>query len=472
VSGCWQQFTTPIPPRVLVHRWLDPGFCPRHIDRYARSHGAQVAAAFLHGTGHVVWENVFGWWNPWSDADRLLLKKTAAVLRAFEDFFRDPEWEPYVPTGCPGVSAMEWHHAESALFTLYNGNAHRCEGIEITIPESCPPGLTDVWNGRELARSNSGRSFTCTLEPGEVGCVVAGPAPGPLAFPADAGEDRRHRPVALSAHEPRPAPRPPAARIRTRSTGAPRDMAAIPGGRYVMKVRRACDPVMEGGTYADISHPTAKAVPDQYFWLGDYDIDRTPVTNESFQDFLRGSRYRPVHRHKFLADWVRPHGFENDPDRWIPPEDRRDHPVTWVSLDDARAYAAWEGLQLPTEAQWQRAAEGPHARPWPWGDVFDPGRCNGDAPGTTPVTAFPSGASAEGCLDMCGNVWEWTESERDDGHMRYVMVRGGCHLRVTGSIWYTANGAQPCDVHEKVPLLGDGIDRLATVGFRCVRVKA
>jgi len=135
-----------------------------------------------------------------------------------------------------------------------------------------------------------------------------------------------------------------------------------------MKVRRACEPVMEGGTYADISHPTAKAVPER-----------------------------------------------------------------------------------------------------PWGDLFDPARCNGDSPGTTPVIAFPSGASAEGCLDMCGNAWEWTESERDDGHMRYVMVRGGCHLRVTGSMWYTASGAQPCDVHEKVPLLGDGIDRLSTVGFRCVR---
>ena len=246
-------------------------------------------------------------------------------------------------------------------------------------------------------------------------------------------------------------------------------MVAIRGGRYVMKVRRACEPVMEGGTYADISHPTAKAVPDQFFWLDDYELDRTTVTKGSFQEFLRASRYRPAHLHNFLSDWLRPPGTDNSPDRWIPPDDRRDHPATWVSLDDARAYAAWAGLQLPTEAQWQRAAEGPRALTWPWGDLFDPARCNGDSPGTTPVIAFPSGASAEGCLDMCGNVWEWTESERDDGHMRYVMVRGGCHLRVTGSMWYTASGAQPCDVHEKVPLLGDGIDRLSTVGFRCVR---
>jgi hypothetical protein len=200
VSGCWQQFTPPLPPFVLSHRWLDPGFCPRHIDRYARSHGQQVAEAFLHGTGHVVWENVFGWWNPWSDADRLFLKKTMAVLRAFERFFVDPDWEPYMPTGCPGVSAMEWHSGDEALFTLYNGNAHRCEGIEISIPEGSPPGLADVWNGQELERSGGGRSFTCALEPGAVGCVIAGRAPRALTFPADAGETRRHRPVTLGAY--------------------------------------------------------------------------------------------------------------------------------------------------------------------------------------------------------------------------------------------------------------------------------
>ena len=146
--------------------------------------------------------------------------------------------------------------------------------------------------------------------------------------------------------------------------------------------------------------------------------------------------------------------------------------MVWVSLDDARAYAAWAGARLPTEAEWQRAAEGPESTEWPWGHSFDPAKCNGDSDSTTPVSAYPEGASAWGCLDMSGNTWEWTESERDDGHMRYVMVRGGCYARVTGSIWYTASGAQPCGVHEKVPLLGGGIDRLATVGFRCVALGA
>jgi len=473
VSGCWQQFTVPSPPLALVHKWLDPRFCTRLIDRYARSHAQELAAAFLHGTGHVVWENVFGWWNPWSDDDRMLLKKTSAILRAYEDFFRDPDWEPYVPTGVPGVYAMEWHLGDAVLYTLYNTNPGRSEQITLRLPEGCPMDFVDVWNGRDL-RSSDGRTLRCSLETGGLGCVAAGGPARALQLPADAGEPQRHRPVTLDAYQARPVPEraPQPVRRRRGNTAAVRRMQKIGGGRYVMRVRRAVQPVMEGGTYADISHPTAKAVPDQYFWLDDYEMDRVPVTKAGFLEFLVESRYRPAGMHNFLADWRRPPGTDREPWRWVPPEDTRDHPVTWVSLDDARAYAAWAHLQLPTEAQWQRAAEGPAGNGWPWGSEFDPRRCNGDSADTTPVEAFPAGASAEGVLDLCGNTWEWTESERDDGHMRYVMVRGGCHLRVTGSIWYTASGAQPCGVHEKVPLLADGIDRLATVGFRCVRPRA
>jgi formylglycine-generating enzyme required for sulfatase activity len=463
LTGGWQQFAHPAPPAVLAHRWLDPSFCLRYIDRYSRPRAEQIAVAFLHGVGHVVWENVFGWWNPWGDADRLLLKRTTAILRAFDPFFRDWDWEPCVATKCPAVHAMEWHRGNETLFTLLNASAGRPEKVEIEIPEGSSVELSDIWGARRLKRVAGGRAFTCELAPGGVGCVLLGSPPSSFTLPSDAGSGERHRPVTLAAYTPRPAATPAPTRA-----GAPRrDMVAIPCGRYVMRVRRAVDPAMEGGTYADVSGPMAKEVPDQLFWMDDYQIDRTPVTRGMFALFLDGTRYAPPSLDRFLDDWIRPPGTEEAPWRWRPPEGTEDHPVVWVSLDDARAYASWAGVRLPTEAEWQRAAEGPEGFAWPWGDTFDPERCNGDSPSTTSVLAHPAGASAWGCLDMSGNAWEWTESERDDGHMRYVMVRGGSHLRVSGSIWYTASGAQPCGVHEKVPLLGGGIDRLATVGFRC-----
>ncbi len=469
LTGGWQQFAHPSPPSVLAHRWLDPGFCLRYVDRYARSRREQVKTAFFHGTGHVVWENVFGWWNPWSGEDRLLLKRTTALLRELSDFFRDPEWEPYVPTRRAGVYAMEWHHEGSVLFTLYNSNHDRSETAALRLPPGAAGDAVDLWSLKELEKGTEAGTITCDLEPGAIGCVLIGPGrrPSPLSMPfpvpEDRREERRHRQVTLDAYKPRP----PQAASRRAARGQ-RDMVRVQGCRYVMSVHRACNAVMEGGSYGDISHPTAKGVPDQCFWLATYWMDRTPVTKAAFAVFLRRARFAPASLPGFLRDWSRPSGSESRPFLWSPPAGHGDHPVVWVSLEDARAYAHWAGARLPTEAEWQLAAEGPDGRRWPWGDEYDPSLCNGDSAGTTDVRAYPGGASAVGCLDMCGNVWEWTESERDDGHMRYAMVRGGSWLRVSGSIWYTASGPQPCDVHEKVPLLGAGLDRLATVGFRCV----
>jgi formylglycine-generating enzyme required for sulfatase activity len=190
-----------------------------------------------------------------------------------------------------------------------------------------------------------------------------------------------------------------------------------------------------------------------------YAIDETPVTNEQFAEFLKASHYQPKHPENFLKHW----------NTGLPSAEKADHPVVWVDLEDARAYATWAGKRLPTEEEWQYAAQGYDAREYPWGNGLSAGYCNlGETEDTLPVKAFPEGRSPFGCYDMCGNVWQWTESERTDGRTRFCIIRGGSYFVPKGSQWYVDGGPRPTNFATKFLLMWPGLDRCATIGFRCV----
>ncbi len=103
----------------------------------------------------------------------------------------------------------------------------------------------------------------------------------------------------------------------------------------------------------------------------------------------------------------------HDGGRFVPTAGFADHPVAETTWAGARAYCAWRGARLPTEAEWEAAARGEDGRHYPWGNSPpDATRAyvNRDPDATAPVGSLPAGASPVGALDMSGSLAEWTST--------------------------------------------------------------
>lgn len=194
------------------------------------------------------------------------------------------------------------------------------------------------------------------------------------------------------------------------------EMIEIPGGEF-----------FEG--------PYARLVHVDTFKIGKY-----PVTNSQYQEFINAGGYEKSY---FWSppgwEWRRERGDRVSKTDW--PYDpfwlELNHPAAWLSWYEADAFARWVGKRLPSRVEWEKAARGGiyldgdlyrkiknenAARAFPWGDQFDPERCNtlenkdiGMRMGSTPVDHYPQGASPYSVMDMAGNVWEWSSDRYQKG---------------------------------------------------------
>ncbi len=201
-------------------------------------------------------------------------------------------------------------------------------------------------------------------------------------------------------------------------------------------------------------------------WVDSFYVCRNPVTNAQFARFLETTGYEPEDPRRFLTHWRGK----------TCPSKLADHPVTWVCWHDARAYAAWAGLRLPTEAEWEKAARGTDGQKYPWGrDEPTKQHAHYGCPsaGPVPVDACPRGASPFGAHGMAGNVQQWCEDIDDP---RFYLMGPDRNPRNTvsadGSTSHVARGGS--FVYDKRSLRTfarrsfAASFRLADVGIRCV----
>lgn len=200
--------------------------------------------------------------------------------------------------------------------------------------------------------------------------------------------------------------------------------------------------------------------PQHSIILQTFEIGLFPVSNFEYHSFVYNTG------HRVPKNWIGFHYLDG----------QSNHPVTAVSKMDAMAYCQWlskstgMSYRLPTEAEWEKAARGTDGRIYPWGDTFDPWRCNtleSAKHTTTPNGSYsPSGDSVYGVKDMVGNVWEWTSSHllpypyMETTEKEKFNSKEKCIVR--GGAWYYSHKLARCAARENV--LADYIS--PSLGFR------
>ncbi len=479
----WGQYNFPFVPLADKYKWLEPRHMVNISDRWKRDKTDDLQFAFFNGVGWESWENIWGIWNGITPRDAEAARRVGTIERAIAPFLVSTGWEPYAPMLRYGVFASRWPLNQTAnqpsnqqtVWTIVNRNEYEIDGRQIELESAAGTRYFDLYHGIELTpkRNADGKvELSFNIEAHGFGALLATQtAPDSvLQSLMSMMHEMTRRPLADYSHEWKVLPQQivPIAATKPPAT-VPANMVRIPAGDFIFKVQGI---EIEGANDVgvDVQYPwedSPRRFHEHPMQIKSFWIDKYPVTNAEFKNFLDSTHYHPQDDLNFLKDWK----DGNFPAGW----ERK--PVTWVSMEDARAYATWAGKRLPHEWEWQYAAQGNDSkngdtRIYPWGNEWNASAV--PAPdksrtmrGPDAVDAHPQGASPFGVTDLVGNVWQWTDEFVDD-HTRAAIVRGGEYYEPRGSIWYFPQ-ARKLSEHGKLLLTAPSLDRSGGIGFRCVQ---
>jgi formylglycine-generating enzyme required for sulfatase activity len=507
-----------LPPPLNLNKLIKPDFAIFRVLQLAddRLH-RELACAFFNGYGVEI--NTMKPGRPgWIREEYDYLGKTTRILRENNSVFHNYQWMPLIPTETDSIYVNRWEAGNKTLYTVFSLKPHGWDAPLFKVTTARQGfHFIDLWNHLKINTVEQkglslipvhldpfDRSFLNTRMEGNVGCIAFFPQlikvrdqGDTLIFSAGSGDKIKvfdgNPCYSSNAHEFEPAggkmpyraifgescpklviqlfekeelldeqiifpshnmPRLVSGIKRTPvSKSAPDKMAEIPAGKFKFYTHR--DPNSQDAFIAFPDHSDTAVISVSKFY-----IDKYPVTNLDFYRFIQSSEYHPKDTSGYLKHWK---------NKQSPQKDDENTPVVNISPEDAKAYCNSAGKRLPTEIEWQYAAQGTDLRKFPWGNLPDSTLCNFNLNHETAVNAFPKGASPFGVEDMIGNVWQMTSDVYYNGAYYYTIIRGGSYYHPTQSIWYVTGGPMPVYHPEMLLLISPGLDRNSTVGFRCVK---
>lgn len=519
------------PPLLNLNKFIKPDFAIFRVAEVHREHiRREYATSFFNGYGTEL--NIFAPGRPdWMEEEYRFFGRTLMILRENTDNFVASGYTPLIPTNTDKVYVNMWPLEYKTIYTIFSLIP---EGVELPlfeIKQKTAWHYVDLWNHvparidtienkyvlsvsidgfskRWLGTNNEGAVGSIGFFPRNIELSLQGDS---LTISAKAGTkikiwkgdpsyEKTCNEYTISARRiklytdfgryegkfvvqlfnneelidetsfeiPFATPRIISRVVRTSAPEkTPKDMVRIPSGIFYQK-----------STSGDNFIPNPVVNENEKITMPTFYMDKYPVTNIRFFGFLNATNYKPVDTSNFLKHWKNGKivsGQEN-------------FPVTWISYEDAKAYAAWAGKRLPTETEWQYAAQTSILNEWPWGEKvkvsrkeevitntltvskldIDPAYCNTGDGKLYPVGKYKKGVNPNGLYDLVGCVWQLTNDEYDNGTNYFLIVKGGSYFLPASSWWYVEGGPRELTYTQKLLRISQGFERCGTVGFRCV----
>jgi iron(II)-dependent oxidoreductase len=523
------------PPMLNLNKLIRPDFAIfRVAEVFKEPIQREYATSFFNGYGTEI--NQFAPGHPgWEEEQYKFFGRTSRILREHSNIFSAGKLTPLISTKRDSVWVNKWEGSGKAIYTIFSLKPEGFEDVLFPLKSKDYVHFIDLWNHEDLQLVEKGERTYAKVRiegfplkdlgsnnEGNIGCIgaftpslkikidgdkfsatcsgnsiikiwkgnpsydkepawVKNDDAGSFQFSISEKLGRFEGKIVVQAFSEEEVideqiafikpgtPKLISATTKTSSAANVGNMAKIPAGKFLFK-----------GINGDEFIPYPKENLNHTYEIASFYLDKFPVTNREFKLFLDKSNYQSTDTSNFLKHWK----------NGAPKKGEENFPVVYVSYEDAQAFARWAGKRLPSEMEWQYAAQTSALNEWPWKQTkpvtrkeqyvtetltvsalagIDPVYCNLGDGKLYPVGKYPRGQNPFGLQDLTGCVWQLTNDVYESGSYQYIMVKGGSYFKPSSSWWYVQGGPRELNYRQFLLRVSQGFERNATVGFRCAK---